>query len=196
MTAGRHLWRMAALAALAGVAACASPNPRLYTIAPVDGPAQAGGPKVVLLQQIGLARYLERSQIVHSSENYRLDVMADDWWGEPLGAMLSRVLVEELSQRLPQSAVLGENGAVSYPADATIALNVQRLDQDAAGNLVLLAQAAVSFKGQPEPVLPSYRFVVPSQATGAQPEVAAISAALGQLADGLASVLLAGPAAR
>jgi len=196
MTDGRHPWRFAALAALVGLAACSSSNPRLYTIAPVDGAAQAGGPKIVLLQQIGLARYLERSQIVHSSENYRLDVMADDWWGEPLGAMLSRVLIEELSQRLPQSAVLGENGAVSYPADATIALNVQRLDQDGAGNLVLLAQAAVSFKGQPAPVLPSYRFVVASQAAGAQPEVAAISAALGRLADGLASVLLAGPAAR
>ena len=42
-----------------------------------------------MLRQIGLARYLERSQIVRSSENYRLDVMANDWWGEPLGAMLS-----------------------------------------------------------------------------------------------------------
>ena len=30
-----------------------------------------------------------------SSENYRLDVMSNDWWGEPLGAMLSRVLTEE-----------------------------------------------------------------------------------------------------
>ena len=62
----------------------------------------AGGPKVIVLQQIGLARYLERSQIVRSSENYRLDVMPNDWWGEPLGAMLSRVLIDELSQRLPQ----------------------------------------------------------------------------------------------
>jgi uncharacterized lipoprotein YmbA len=188
--------RMAILATLAALAACSSPNPRLYTIAPVDGPARAGGPKVILLQQIGLARYLERSQIVHSSENYRLDVMNDDWWGEPLGAMLSRVLIEELSQRLPQSTVISENGAVSSPADATISLNLQRLDQDAASNLVLLAQAAVSFKGQPTPVLRSFRFVVASQPTGAPAEVAAISAGLGQLADGLASVVAAGRAAR
>lgn len=189
-------WKMAALASLIALAACASPNPQLYTIVPLDGPAQAGGPKVVLLQQIGLARYLERSQIVHSSENYRLDVMNNDWWGEPLGAMLSRVLIEELGQRLPGSTVFGENGAVSTVADATIALNLQRLDQDSAGNLVLLAQAALSFKGQPTPVLRSFRQVVASQATGAQPEVAAISTAVGQLADGLASALLAGPAAR
>ena len=95
--------RLAALALAAALVACASPNPVLYTIAPVSGAVQAGGPKVVALQQIILARYLERSQIVRSSENYRLDVMSNDWWGEPLGAMLSRVLIEELGQRLPQS---------------------------------------------------------------------------------------------
>ena len=63
-----------------------------------------------------IARFLERSQIVRSSENYRLDVMSNDWWGEPLGAMVSRVLVEELGQRLPQSTVIGESGAVSASA--------------------------------------------------------------------------------
>ena len=75
------------------LAACSSPNPVLYTIAPVSGAVQSGGPKVVALQQISTARFLERLEIVRSSENYRLDVMENDWWGEPLGAMLSRVLV-------------------------------------------------------------------------------------------------------
>ena len=130
------------------LAACSSPSPVLYTIAPVQGPVQSGGPKVIVLQQIATAHYLERSQIVRSSENYRLDVMSNDWWGEPLGAMLSRVLVEELGQRLPQSTVIGETGAVSASPDATIELNVQRLDEDASGNVVLQAQASVSFKGR------------------------------------------------
>src|ERR1700736_4455939 len=107
------------------LAACSSPSPVLYTIAPVSGATQAGGPKVVALQQISMARYLERSQIVRSSENYRLDVMSNDWWGEPLGAMLSRVLIEELGQRLPQSVVIGESGAVTVSPDATIDLNMQ-----------------------------------------------------------------------
>ncbi len=123
----------------------------LYTIAPVSGAVQSGGPKVVALQQIAVARYLERSQIVRSSENYRLDVMSNDWWGEPLGAMLSRVLVEELGQRLPQSTVIGESGAVTASPDATIELNLQRLDEDASGNLILQAQAGVSFKGRGAP---------------------------------------------
>src|ERR1700757_1268362 len=146
------------------VAACSSPNPVLYTIAPVSGAVQSGGPKVIAIQQISLARYLERSQIVRSSENYRLDVMSNDWWGEPLGAMLSRVLIEELSQRLPQSVVIGESGAVTASPDATIELNMQRLDEDVSGNLVLQAQASVSFKGRPGQALRNFRFVVPPPA--------------------------------
>jgi uncharacterized protein len=63
-------WRMAVLVLVVSIAACSSPNPTLYTIAPVAGSAQTDPPQVILLQQIGLARYLERSQIVRSSENY------------------------------------------------------------------------------------------------------------------------------
>jgi len=137
-----------------------------------------------------MARYLERSQIVRSSENYRLDVMSNDWWGEPLGAMLSRVLIEELGQRVPQSTVIGESGAVTASPDATLELNVQRLDEDATGNLVLQAQASVGFKGRGAPVLRSFRFVVTPPTPGIPGEVTAISAAVGQLADGLTSMLL------
>jgi uncharacterized protein len=196
MTRVRRRWTIAALASLVVLTACSAPSPTLYTIVPIQGETRSGGPKVILLQQIGLARYLERSQIVRSSESYQLDVLPNDWWGEPLGAMLSRVLIEALSQRLPQSSLLSENGAVSSPADATIELNVRRLDRDAAGNVVLQAQAGVSFKGRPTPMLQSFRLVVMTQGPGVQAEVAAISTAVGQLADGLVSILLAGPAAR
>ena len=182
--------RLVAPWALAALAACSSPNPVLYTIAPVPGAVQSGGPKVVALQQISTARFLERSQIVRSSENYRLDVMSNDWWGEPLSAMLARVLVEELGQRLPQSTVIGESGAVTASPDATVELNLQRLDEDASGNLILQAQASVSFKGRAPPALRSFRFAVPPPAPGVPGEVTAISTAVGQLADGLASMLL------
>ena len=190
MSGTRRHCRPAVLGFLTLVAACSSPSPVLYTIAPVQGPVHPGGPKVIVLQQISTAHYLERSQIVRSSENYRLDVMSNDWWGEPLSAMLSRVLTEELGQRLPQSTVIGETGAVSASPDATIELNMQRLDEDASGNVVLQAQASVSFKGRPGPVLRSFRFVVTPPAADIQGEVTAISTALGQLADGLASMLV------
>jgi uncharacterized protein len=182
------------LGLLIALAACSSPSPELYTIAPVPGVQQGASPKVVVLQQIGLERYLERLQIVRSSEDYKLDVMANDWWGEPLGAMLSRVLVDELQQRLPQSVVISEVGAVSAPADATVTLNIQRMDKDASGNLILSAQAGIIFKGRAAtPVLRNFRFSVTPDSPRIPGEVAAISAAVGQLADGLAAMLVARP---
>jgi hypothetical protein len=122
--------------------------------------------------------------------------MENDWWGEPLSAMLSRVLVAELGQRLPQSTVISEVGAVSAPADATITLNVQRLDEDASGNLILQAQAGVSFKGRGAPVLRGFHFSIPPSSPGTPGEVAAISVAVGRLADGLTAMLAAGPSGR
>ena len=107
----------------------------------------------------------------------------------------NRVLVAELSQRLPQSNMLGEIGGVSAAPDATIELNMQRLDEDTTGVVVLQAQAGVSFKGHAAPVLRSFHLTVPPSGPGVPDEVAAITVAVGQLADGLASILLAGPAA-
>ena len=174
------------------VAACSSPQPALYTVAPVQGPTQTGAPPVVVVQTIGLARYLDRSQIVRSSEASRLDVRNNDWWGEPLGAMLTRVVAEELSQRLPQSTVINEAGAVTASPDAVIEIDVRRLDEDAGGNLILLAQANVSFKSRKSSVLRNFRIVVPPSGTGTPGQVTAISAAVGQLADGLAAILATG----
>ncbi len=187
--------RLAALALSTALAACTSPDPVLYTLASAPGTVRTGGPRVVLVQQIAIAHYLERSQIVRSSENYRLDVMSNDWWGEPLNAMLSRVLIEELGQRLPRTTVIADNGAVSARPDATIELNIQRLDEDIAGNVVLQAQASVRFTGQSQPTLRSFRFTVPPPMPGVPGEVAAISAAVGRLADGIAPMLAAGAAA-
>jgi uncharacterized lipoprotein YmbA len=194
MTRGRlkHLLPVMVLCVMQ--AACSSPNPELYTIAPISGTERTVAPNVVVLQQIGLARYLERPQIVRSSENYRLDVMSNDMWGEPLAAMLGRILVTELGQRLPRSAVITETGAVSASPDATIALNVQRLDEDASGALVLQALASVTFKGKPAPILREFHFSVTPPSAGIPGEVAAISTAIGQLADGIAVMVVSAPA--
>ena len=69
MSATRRHCRLTVLGLLAVIAACSSPSPVLYTIAPVQGQVQSGGPKVIVLQQIATAHYLERSQIVRSSVN-------------------------------------------------------------------------------------------------------------------------------
>jgi uncharacterized lipoprotein YmbA len=142
-----------------------------------------------VIERVVIAKYLDRSQIVQSSEDYRVDLKSNDWWGETLGTMLRRVLQQELSQRLPQSSVLSETGAVSATADATIDIDFNRLDEDKSGSVVLQAQASVSFKNSKAPMLRSFSFTVPSTAPGVTGEVPAISIAVARLADGLVSML-------
>src|SRR5450631_4024362 len=130
--------RRALLSAAASlVASCASPSPVLYTLEAPPGPVRRSGLRVIELRSIGLARYLERSQIVRSSENYRLDVIPNDWWGEPLDAMIGRTLARALTQRLAGGTVYLETGAISATPDATVQVDVQRLDQDAGGSVRL-----------------------------------------------------------
>ena len=169
-------------------AACTSPNPNLYTLAVVPGPLRAGAPARIELRLIALAHYLDRTQIVRSSEDFRLDVSSNDWWGEPLDSMLSRVLVQELAQRLPQSTVYGENGAITAAPDATVELNVQRMDADRNGTVVLLALAAVTLQDHVTQAR-NLRFAVPTPSAGTAGLVAAMSTAVGDLADAIATML-------
>ena len=180
----RMVWLLALLPA-----ACTSPNPNLYTLAVVPGPARAGAPPRVELRLIALAHYLDRTQIVRSSEDYRLDVLGNNWWGEPLDSMLSRVLVQELSQRLPATTVFAENGGISATPDASVELNVLRMDQDHTGAVLLLAQAAVTRAGQVTQAR-DLQFSVLPQGAGTTGLVAAMSAAVGQLADAIADLLI------
>jgi uncharacterized protein len=179
---------IACLVAAALPAACASTTPALYAIQPVAGVARRAGPRVIQLRPISLARYLDRQQIVRSAEDYRLNVAMNDWWGEPLGTMLTRVLVEELSQRLPGSTVFDEGGAITVDPDVTVEVNIRRLDASRAGEVVLAAQIAVA-RRNPRRGTPVTRAVDTSVAQ-ASPDtsgfVAAVSVAVGRLADAIA----------
>ena len=181
--------RLAGLVLVVALAACSSPNPVLYTIAPVQGRVQTSGPKVIAIQQISIPRYLERSQIVRSSENYRLDVMSNDWWGESLGGMLGRVLVLELSQRLPGSTVYGESGAIAVDHNVMVGVNIQRLDADKAGKLILIAQVAAEFNRPRRMAARTFTLSRPLATQDTPGLVAAISDAMGELADGVAALL-------
>ena len=168
---------------------CGSPNPSLYTLEAPPGPLRRAGPRVIELRSIGLARYLERSQIVRSSENFRLVVLPNDWWGEPLDAMIGRTLARALTQRLPGSTVFLESSAISATPDATVQVNVERLDQDASGRIILSAQYAVVRRGNDTR---GVTLRVPTNGPTTADLVAAMSAALGQFADRIAASLAPG----
>ncbi len=180
------------LAAGAGVvvSACSSPNPSLYTLAPVQGTVAGGGPKVVVLHQISVARYLERPEIVRSSENYRLDVAGNDMWGEPIAPMIGRILAADLTQRMPGTTFITSNGAISAQGNAAVEVNIQRMDTGASGALVFAAQAAVEFTAPRQAeATRTINTTVPVASTATADEVRAMSIAIGQLADAIAQML-------
>jgi uncharacterized protein len=181
--------RLVALASPIVFAACSSANPVLYTVAVKQGPVLPAGPKIVQLRDVGLAGYLDRKEVVRSSDGYKLAVQNNDWWGEPVGPMISRVLIVELSQRLPDSNVYAEGGAISVDPNATVAVNIQRADLDQAGAFVLLAQAVVKFNRPTRTVAKTFSITRPAPTPNVAGQVAAMSEALGELADGLAQML-------
>jgi uncharacterized lipoprotein YmbA len=183
--------RGAALGALAVLAACRSPEPTLYTLLPVPGERRRGGPRTVSVREVSLARYLDRLQIVRTTAEYRLDVAGNDWWGESLETMLSRVLVENLAQRLPGSSVFASGGAISAPAEAVVEVNLQRLGLTAPARLALAAQVAISQRGssRPRDATRTESLEVPVAGDGTPAFVAAASTAVGALADAIARML-------
>jgi uncharacterized lipoprotein YmbA len=181
--------RLVALAFPIAFAACSSANPVLYTVAVKQGPVLPAGPKIVQLRDVGLAGYLDRKEVVRSSDGYKLAVQNNDWWGEPVGPMISRVLIVELSQRLPDSNVYAEGGAISVDPNATVAVNIQRADLDQAGAFVLLAQAVVKFNRPTRTVAKTFSITRRAPTPNVAGQVAAMSEALGELADGLAQML-------
>ena len=171
------------------LAACSSPDPGLYVIAVRSGQPMPSAPAVVQLRDIGLPSYLDRREIVRSSEDYKIGVRSNDWWAEPLGSMLGRVLTVELSQRLPGSNVYKESGAINADPNATVAVNIQRLDVDQSRTLRLLAQVAVEFNRPRRTASRTFTIAKPVTAATVVAEVAATSDAVAELADGIAQML-------
>ena len=117
-----------------------------------------------------------------------MDVLANEWWGEPLDTMVGRVLVQELNQRLPGSTVYGESGAISTRSDATVEINLQRLDLDRQNEVILAAQIAVD--GRVSAARGVSFTVRPADAT-TPALVAAMSEAIARLADTITAMLTA-----
>ncbi len=182
--------RMLLLAAVAGCTR--SPDPTLYTLAPVPGEPLRGGPGTVELRRPGLAGYLDRPEIVRASGPYQVGIAGAERWAEPFGDMLGRVLAEDLTQRLPGSTVFTEAGGLSADGDAVVEIDVQRFDADAEGRVTLLAQAAVRRPGRRRVgQTRAVRLDVPARPAATADIVAAMSATLGQLADAVAAMLRA-----
>lgn len=170
------------------VAGCASPDPVLYRLTPVPGPERRGAPALIELRQLGLPGYLDRPQLIRAAAESRLEVVGGARWGEPLGDLAGRILAEDLMQRLPGSSVFTETGTLRGEPGLTIEVEVQRFESGPDPVVHLLAQVALRTPGRRNSRAQVVRLEVPVSGAGTGGIVAAMSAALGQLADAIAGL--------
>lgn len=166
------------------LAACSStPPPRLFTLAPRPATPSRPFAATIAVRRVQLPKYLERLQIVSYRDPYELQYSEFVIWGENLSDMTTRVLAANLSERLPHSQVyLSAGSFADATADITLETSIDKFDPDPAGVVVLSAQWAAHRQGAPDQIRSEQIRVTPGSKdpTG---QVAAMSDALGQLAD-------------
>jgi uncharacterized lipoprotein YmbA len=143
--ARRHLLQLGlGIAAAAALDGCASAPPAQYfRLAPVAGTEQQTQPESIEVRDIGIPAYLNQDGIAEPSGQYQFISAANDLWAEPLAQMLQSVLVQNLTQRLPQTTITASSGMVGTPADLLVEVNILRFDPDATGRVTLIAQTAL-----------------------------------------------------
>ncbi len=181
----------AALAALAlALAGCHSPDPTLYTLVPLSGAANSAPAGTVALARMEVAHYLDRPQIVRRHDAYALATDDTRRWAEPLDEMVPRVLVAELSGRLPAMRIALTASGMLGEAQKTLAVSIERFDEDPDGTVVLDARWSVRGASGEGP-LDSAEIRERVAGDGTDALVAAMSRALAQLSDRIAAALAA-----
>lgn len=184
--------RARAVGLLAGLvflpAACASPDPALYTLMPEKGGVHPAPGLRVELVRVGLPRYLDRPGIVLAARAYQISLAANARWAEPLGAMTDRVLAEDLRMRLEGAEVFGVESPVTGGGASRVEVDITRFEGDGTGRVVLGAMVEIIRPGR-DPDIFTLTLSRPVAAEEAPAEVAAMSALLADLADEIAERL-------
>jgi uncharacterized lipoprotein YmbA len=110
-------------------------------------------------------------------------------WGEPIASMIGRVLAEDLNDRLRGAIVFNASADLSIQASTVIELALWKFDFGPDGAVHLDGLASVRSAGQPQTRAIKLQARPVTTETGAV--VAAMSQLLGQLADELATTLVA-----
>jgi uncharacterized lipoprotein YmbA len=134
--------------------ACVSPPPKIFTLTarPSDQTSRLAATVIVpsartshlaatvMVKSIEIAKYLDRPQFVRRSSTYELTVSEFERWGEGMRDMVTRVLIEDLAQRLPDSQVFAASGSLTMRADVTVEVDISRFDPDQDNTVILAAR--------------------------------------------------------
>src|SRR5688572_27394277 len=99
---------------------CSSPNTTYYALAAVSGTIRQASLGPVEVRRPRVAGYLDRTEILAQWDGQRIQLASNSGWGEPITAMIGRVLAEDLSDRLPGTIVVDASSELSIQAATVI----------------------------------------------------------------------------
>ncbi|MEO1190683.1 MAG: PqiC family protein [Pseudomonadota bacterium] len=185
ITAARAL----CLSLLLSLGACGSdPPPDVFTLVPLPVAQASPAPGlIVAVQDVDIPRYLDRPQIVRYGSTYQLEVSDVARWGEPFGAMVTRVLVADLSRNLPGAQVFQETDATAVPAQRSLEVTVNAFEADPENVILLSARWVVRQANTRDLIFSDAAEIrVPNQNPTLSGMANAMSQALGQLSQEIA----------
>ncbi len=145
----------------------------------------------VQVREVSLPPYLDRSQIVLRVSPNRYKVSDSHIWLEQLPAAVARVLAEDIGSRLGTMAVYTPSQVAPYELDYLVDIDIFRLDPVADGTVELDARWHLFDGGNRIVDSRRQRLRLPVGGEGYEAYVAAMSSALGRLADDIAGVIIA-----
>jgi uncharacterized protein len=150
-----RLGRVALVAALLGLGACASTPSRFYILNTllvsemIPATAAERGP-VIGVGPITLPKYLDRPQIVTRASRNQLTLGEFDRWAEALQENFSSVLVENLALLIPTDHILLNPWPGSATPEYQVRVEVRHFDGWLGGESTLIARWSLLDQGERE----------------------------------------------
>jgi len=182
----RRLFLTSGVLGVGGLAAACSSTPesQIYTLVSEPSGVVEAGPKTLSIVRASIPAYLDRPQIVRYDGVNKFLVNEFERWGEPLQDMITRVMISNLTQRLPRTEIFPTDGAATVRADVEMELDILRFEAGPDGIVRLDARWLLMPRDGEEVLGTAHLAVTPAdRTTGGL--VAAMSDALAQLSDAL-----------
>jgi hypothetical protein len=140
---------------------------------------------------VTLPDHLDHKGIVTHDQRYRVNLAEYDRWAEPLDHNITRVLSENLSILIPSDQVIAYPRGVSHSIDYTVRVSVITFASDPDGKVVLSAAWMIHDAAKAPVKLAKTRYSVPRRGDDVVALVEAMSQAIEQLSQDIASAITA-----
>jgi uncharacterized lipoprotein YmbA len=187
------VWPLIIAAALMLPACASSPPTHFFTLTPAAsvGRSSAAPAFPVQVAAVHIPAILDRQAMVRQTGPNALSISDQNRWGAPLGEMARNVLTQDLTERLPQGAVILPDAPATASA-ARLVVDIASFTEEAGGRVRLQGSWAL-MRGQPPKTILNRDMNLECKAGGDDPaaQAAAMSRLVGQLADSIVADLAA-----